>query len=139
MAGSTPRAVAWLVRALTHEWSAAAQFLGQASVARHLGADGYADFSARSARDELEHASRLSDWLARLGVSPVIGSAPGFAIGRTVNEMVRAAVETESRAVALYSAAARDMRADGALAELFADLARDEEAHWRELQSWRQR
>lgn len=132
----SPATVAWLHRALAHEWAAAAQFSAQAALARAAGDMVYADFSRRAAADELEHAQWLADAMAARSWTPRPAAVADRPVGQGVAGMLAAAIETEQRAVALYEAAARDCAGDPGLHELMNTLAEQEREHLLQLQRW---
>ncbi len=139
MAAASPELLRWLQRALAHEWAAAEQFLMQSAIAKAQGMDAFAAFSRDSAREELEHAGLLATHLAQIGRSPRVANSVTFDPGRDGPSMLVAAIDTERRAVELYTQAAHACRGWAHWAAFFSGLAHEEERHRRELEGWQER
>ena len=130
-----PRIIAYLQRAVSHEFSAAQQFTLQAVQAERLGLGPFADELRAGAVDELRHAEAFIRRLHELGAgSPPVQTA-ARPVGRTVVELLRFGLTTESDAMRLYAEALRfcERTADAGNAELFARIHGDEVRHYQEL------
>lgn len=135
-ARATPEAIAWLQRALGHEFAAARQFTLQAALAGRLARPALAAECERAAADELRHARQLADALLAADVPLGATVAVVLPVGHDVESLLRHARETEERAVRLYRDAAR--RCPGATRPLFETLGDEEAAHLAEIDSrWR--
>jgi bacterioferritin (cytochrome b1) len=136
-ARATPEAIAWLQRALGHEFAAARQFTLQAALAGRLARPALAAECERAAADELRHARQLADALLAAGVPLAAAVAAAvLPVGHDVESLLRHARETEERAVRLYRDAAR--RCPGAIRPLFEALGEEEAAHLAEIDvRWR--
>jgi bacterioferritin (cytochrome b1) len=133
---ASPHAIAWLQRALAHEFAAARQFTLQAAVARSTGSGALARFCADGAAEELEHAQRLAAVLLELGAGFGAGAPPLYPVGDAPAEIVAAATATEDTAVALYEVAARACAADATLRALLRGLQAEERDHLEKLRRW---
>jgi len=130
---ATPTEIAWLQRALRHEFAAARQFTLQAALAQRLGEGELATQCEQAALDEWQHARRLASALADAGGAFAEGAPPLLPVGRDVRDLLAHAADTERRAVALYHDAARAAR--GPARALFDALGADEAQHLEQLQA----
>lgn len=131
-----PSVIAWLQRALQHEFAAARQFALQASMARRLGDSALARFCSESAQEELEHAQRLAAALIDLGAGFGGGAAPAYPVGGSRQQILAAAAATERQAVTIYERALRACAADSELRALFCGLHAEECEHLDKLRRW---
>ena len=131
-----PRIVAYLQRAVNHEFSAAQQFTLQAVQAERLGLGPFADELHAAALDELRHAKAFCRRLYELGAGSPSVQAVARPVGRTLVELLRFGLATESDAMRLYSEALRfcERMADAGNATLFARIHGDEVQHYEELE-----
>jgi bacterioferritin (cytochrome b1) len=125
--------LAYLQRALRHEFGAAQQFTLQAVVARALGDTALGRECEGSAVEELRHAQRFAAALTQAGVPVGLGAVACFPIGRSVVEILRNAAATEAAAVRLYRDAARTCQGAEPLRRLFESIGVEEETHYEEL------
>lgn len=135
MAGH-PRVIAYLHRAVSHEFSAVQQFTLQAVQAERLGLGSCADELRASAVDELCHAEAFSRRLYELRAgSPSIHTVVR-PVGHTEVELLRFGLATEAEAMRLYAEARQfcERMADADSAALFAHIHRDEVQHYQELE-----
>ncbi|MDA8364512.1 MAG: ferritin-like domain-containing protein [Gammaproteobacteria bacterium] len=130
-----PRIVAYLQRAVSHEFSAAQQFTLQAVQAERLGIGSLADELRAGALDELSHAEAFCRRLHELGAGSPSVQAVARPVGRTLVELLRFGLATEADAMRLYSEALRfcERMADAGNAALFARIHGDEVKHYQEL------
>lgn len=131
-----PRIIAYLQRAVSHEFSAAQQFTLQAVQAERLGLGSFADELRAGAVDELRHAEAFSRRLHELGAGSPSVQASARPVGRTLTELLRFGLATEADAMRLYAEALRfcERMADAGNAELFARIHGDEVQHYQELE-----
>jgi bacterioferritin (cytochrome b1) len=134
MSGPTPTMIAWLQRALRHEFSASRQFALQAAVARSLGLDALARHCEASAAEEIGHAQRFAAALLRLGASFGGGACEPLPVGASARELLAHASATEARAVSLYRDAARACAPIAWLRELFDTIGAEEAHHLRDFE-----
>lgn len=132
-----PRVIAYLQRALAHEFAAAAQFTLQAVQASALGLARLAEGLREGAREELGHAEAFAARLLAIGVTPrTVGPSRMPPAGRTHEELLRFGLATEEEAIRLYREAAEFCRriGDDGNAALFARILDEEITHCRELE-----
>jgi bacterioferritin (cytochrome b1) len=125
--------LAYLQRALRHEFGAAQQFTLQAVMARALGDTALGQECEGSAVEELRHAQRFAAALAQAGVPVGLGAVASFPIGGSVAELLRNAAATEAAAVRLYRDAARTCQGAEPLRQLFESIGAEEVIHYEEL------
>lgn len=130
-----PRVIAYLQRALAHEFAAAEQLTLQAVQAAALGLARLADGLRAGAREELDHAEAFAARLLALGTTPQVGSGRALPVGRTHEDLLRFGLATEDAAIHMYREAAAYCSSigDRENAALFARILDDEIAHYREL------
>ena len=131
-----PRIIAYLQRAVSHEFGAAQQFTLQAVQAERLGLGPFADELRAGALEELRHAEAFARRLHELGVGSPSVLAAQRPVGRTVVELLRFGLATETDAMRLYSEALQfcERMADAGNAALFARIHGDEVQHYQELE-----
>ena len=131
-----PRIVAYLQRALNHEFSAVQQFTLQAVQAERLGLGAFADELRAGALDELRHAEAFCLRLHELGVGSPSAQAVGRPVGRTQVELLHFGLLTEAEAMRIYAEALRccERMADAENARLFARIHADEVQHYQDLE-----
>jgi bacterioferritin (cytochrome b1) len=125
--------LAYLQRALRHEFGAAQQFTLQAVVARGLGDTAWGRECEAAAVEELRHAQRFAAALAQAGVPVGVGAVACFPIGGSVAELLRNAAATEAAAIRLYRDAARTCQGAEPLRGLFESIGLEEATHYEEL------
>ena len=130
-----PRVIAYLQRALDHEFGAAQQFTLQAGQAGILGLPALAAELRTAASEELEHAGAFIACLFVLGCTPRAGGAVTGCIGRSHLELLRYGLATEASAIRLYEEAGRFCRQIGDTSQgaVFERILDDEVQHYREL------
>lgn len=130
-----PRILAYLQRAVSHEFSAAQQFTLQAVQAERLTLGSFADELRAGAHDELRHAEAFSGRLYELGAGSACVNVVARPVGRTLVELLRFGLETESEAMRLYSEALLfcERVSDASNAVLFSRIHGDEVRHYQEL------
>ena len=131
-----PRIIAYLQRAVTHEFSAAQQLTLQAAQAERLRLGQFADELRTGAVDELRHAEAFIRRLHELGVASPSVQSVARPVGRTVVELLRYGLATEAEAMRLYAEALAfcERMADAGNAELFARIRGDEVQHYQDLE-----
>lgn len=131
-----PRVIAWLQRALGHEFAAAEQLTLQAVQAAALGLPRLADSLREGAREELGHAEAFAARLLAIGAAAQAAASRKLPIGRTQEELLRFGLATEDAAIRLYREAANWCRhsGDAENAALFLRILDEEVAHYRELE-----
>jgi bacterioferritin (cytochrome b1) len=125
--------LAYLQRAVRHEFGAAQQFTLQAVVARALGDTALSAECEGSAVEELRHAQRFAAALAHAGAALGAGPIASFPIGASVGELLRHARATEAAAVRLYRDAARVCQGSPPLRQLFQSIGSEEAIHYEDL------
>lgn len=132
-----PRVIAYLQRAVSHEFSAAQQFTLQAVQAECLGLGPFANELRAGTLEELRHAEAFCRRLHELGAgSPSVQAVAARPVGRTLEELLRFGLATEADAMRLYAEALRfcERIADADNAALFARIYEDEWRHYQELE-----
>jgi len=131
-----PRVIAYLQRAVSHEFGAAQQFTLQAVQAERLGLGSFADELRAGAVDELRHAEAFSRRLHELGAGSPSVQAVARPVGRTVAELLRFGLATEADAMRLYAEALQfcGRMADADNAALFTRIHDDEVEHYQKLE-----
>lgn len=132
---SNPRLAGYLTQALDHELSVVQQYLTQACLCQLWGEEGLAAYFRREANEEQGHAAQLICHLLSLGQTPNGTRLKPVRPGRDLREMLLLDRELELNAVLLYQDALQFAQRcrDGVMADLFAELLADEEAHLAEL------
>lgn len=131
-----PRIIAYLQRAVSHEFSAVQQFTLQAVQADRLGLGSFAAELRVGAVEELRHAEAFSYRLYELRAgSPSVHTAVR-PVGHTELELLCFGLATEAEAMRLYTEALQfcERTADADSAALFARIHRDEVQHYQELE-----
>lgn len=131
-----PRIIAYLQRAVSHEFSAAQQFTLQAVQAERLGLGPFADELRAGAVDELRHAEAFTRRLHELGAGSPSVHPVARPVGRTLSELLRFSLTTEADAMRLYAEAQQfcERMADTGNAALFARIHGDEMQHYQDLE-----
>lgn len=100
-----PRIIAYLQRAVNHEFTAAQQYTLQAVQAEALGLQQIADELRQGVREELGHAEDFLRRLIAIDVMPRAGQLNQPQVGRTYSELLRYGLRTEADAIRLYTEA----------------------------------
>ncbi len=131
-----PRIIAYLQRAVSHEFSAAQQFTLQAARAENLGHGLFANELRAGAVDELRHAEAFIRRLHELGVGSPTMHVAARPVGGTIAEWLRFGLATEADAMRLYAEALQfcERTADTTNAALFARIHGDEVQHYQDLE-----
>jgi len=131
-----PRIIAYLQRAINHEFTAAQQYTLQAGSAENWGMNDLATRLRRDAVEELEHAEAFIKQMLRLGTEPRSSQARAPRVGRSHAELLQFGLATENDAIRLYEEAARFCQqiGDSDNYALFARILKDEEDHAAGLQ-----
>ncbi len=131
-----PRVIAFLQRAVNHEFNAAQQYTLQAVQAELLGISQFAAELREAVREEIWHAEEFIRRMYMVGVTPRPGQTRASQIGRTRDEMLRFGFATEAEAVRLYEEACVfcERIGDRKHGEVFARILADERHHYRELE-----
>ncbi|MBK1709604.1 ferritin-like domain-containing protein [Marichromatium gracile] len=133
-----PRVLGYLGRALSHEYGAVQQYLTHAGLAAAWGLEAGAARLRVEAREELDHAERLTARLLDLGAMPGASRLRPVRAGTSLQALLEADRALEAEALALYREAAEHSArvGDTVSAELFAALYEEERAHARALAEW---
>ena len=131
-----PRIIAYLQRAVSHEFTAAQQYTLQAGSAENWGMGDLATKLRRDAGEELEHAEAFIKQMLRLGAEPRSSQPRTPRVGRSHVELLRFGLATEQDAIRLYDEAARfcEQIGDSDNYLLFTRILKDEEDHAAGLQ-----
>ncbi len=131
-----PRVIGYLQRAVSHEFSAAQQYVLQAAQAESWGMQQLAAELRQDVKEELCHAETFIRRLLALGVTPRAGELRAPGVGRSHEEMLRLGLATEAEAIRLYGEARWfcERIGDDENRQVFARILEDEEDHYQELE-----
>lgn len=131
-----PQLIAYLQRAVAHEFGAAQQYTLQAAQAEAWGMKQLADELRSGVREELRHAEIFLSRLLAAGVPPRVGQVGVARVGASHAELLQLGMATESDALRLYEAGRRFCESIGDTdnAAVFARIYDDERAHHSELE-----
>lgn len=130
MKGDT-RVIELLNAALKAELTAINQYWLHYRMLDHWGVERLAAYERHESIDEMKHADRFAERILFLDGLPNFQLLGRLRIGETVEEILRADLEAELEAGALYReavAVCEEVR-DFVSRDLFAEVLRDEEAH----------
>ena len=130
MKGDT-RVIELLNSALKAELTAINQYWLHYRMLDHWGVERLAAYERHESIDEMKHADRFAERILFLDGLPNFQLLGRLRIGETVEEILRADLEAELEAGALYReavAVCEEVR-DFVSRDLFAEVLRDEEAH----------
>lgn len=135
---ANPRVLGYLGRALSHEFSAVQQYLTHAGLAELWGMAEVAQQFQQEAREEQEHAARLTNRMLQLGAMPNASQLTPTRAGPTLLDLLESDRAMELRAVEIYREAANycALINDQADREFFRKLMDEELEHARELDAW---
>ena len=130
MKGDT-RVIELLNAALKAELTAISQYWLHYRMLDHWGVERLAAYERHESIDEMKHADRFAERILFLDGLPNFQLLGRLRIGETVEEILRADLEAELEAGALYreAVAACEEARDFVSRDLFAEVLRDEEAH----------
>lgn len=135
---ANPRVLGYLGRALSHELSAVQQYLTHAGLAELWGMAEAAQYFEEEAREEQEHAARLTKRMLQLGAMPNSSQLTPTRAGPTLLDLLETDRAMELRTAEIYREAAHYCALIGDMPdrELFTKLMEEELEHTRELESW---
>jgi bacterioferritin len=123
---------------LTIELRAINQYFLDCKLAAHWGFDALSERFHDASFDEMRDAEKLMDRILLLGGLPNLQRSEPFAVGETVPEQLRAAVELEIKGIAQYHAAIRasEEHGDDGTATMLREMLLGEEEYlgWLETQ-----
>lgn len=130
MKGDT-RVIELLNSALKAELTAINQYWLHYRMLDHWGVERLAAYERHESIDEMKHADRFAERILFLDGLPNFQLLGRLRIGETVEEILRADLEAELEAGALYreAVAVCEEARDFVSRDLFAEVLRDEEAH----------
>jgi bacterioferritin len=111
---------------LRHEWTGVAQYAQAGFLVSGLWREVYSSMFFDSAKESFDHAKMVGEKIVALGGIPTAERNP---IKQTsdLNEMLKAALEFESKAVKLYSEAIELAEGDRALVVFLENILEDEQ------------
>jgi bacterioferritin len=111
---------------LRHEWTGVAQYAQAGFLVSGLWREVYSSMFFESAKESFNHAKMVGEKIVALGGIPTAERNP---IKQTsdLNEMLKAALEFESKAVKLYSEAIELAEGDRALVVFLENILEDEQ------------
>ena len=126
-----PTVIDYLNRALTNELTAINQYWLHYRVLHHWGIRKLADYERHESIDEMKHADKFSDRILFLDGFPNFQALGSLRIGETVEEILKADLEAELEAVAMYKegVAYCESVKDFVSRDLFAEVLAAEEGH----------
>jgi len=126
-----PKVIELLNEALKAELTAINQYWLHYRMLDNWGVKRLADFERHESIDEMKHADRFSERILFLDGLPNFQALGRLRIGENVEEILKADLEAELEAVAMYKngvAYCESVR-DYVSRDLFAEVLRDEESH----------
>ena len=126
-----PRVIELLNEALKAELTAINQYWLHYRMLDNWGVKKLAEFERGESIDEMKHADRFSERVLFLDGLPNFQALGRLRIGESVEEILKADLEAEYEAVAMYRNAVTECEAlkDYVSRDLFAETLKDEEGH----------
>ena len=126
-----PRVIELLNEAIKAELTAINQYWLHYRMLDNWGIRKLAEFERKESIDEMKHADRFSERVLFLDGLPNFQALGRLRIGETVEEILKADLEAEHEAVAMYrnGVAECEKLGDFVSRELFEEVLRDEEGH----------
>jgi len=126
-----PRVIELLNEAIKAELTAINQYWLHYRMLDNWGIKKLAEFERKESIDEMKHADRFSERVLFLEGLPNFQALGRLRIGETVEEILKADLEAEHEAVAMYrnGVAECEKLGDFVSRELFEEVLRDEEGH----------
>jgi bacterioferritin len=126
-----PRVIELLNEAIKAELTAINQYWLHYRMLDNWGIRKLAEFERKESIDEMKHADRFSERVLFLEGLPNFQALGRLRIGETVEEILKADLEAEHEAVAMYrnGVAECEKLGDFVSRELFEEVLRDEEGH----------
>jgi bacterioferritin len=126
-----PRVIELLNEAIKAELTAINQYWLHYRILDNWGVKRLAEYERGESIDEMKHADRFSERVLFLEGLPNFQALGRLRIGETVEEILKADLEAEHEAVAMYrnGVAECEKLGDFVSRELFAEVLRDEEGH----------
>ena len=126
-----PKVIELLNEALKAELTAINQYWLHYRVLDNWGVKKLAEFERQESIDEMKHADRFSERILFLEGLPNFQALDRLRIGESVEEILKADLEAEYEAVAMYrkGVAQCEKLGDYVSRDLFAEVLRDEEGH----------
>jgi bacterioferritin len=132
---SDPRIIGYLGRAITHEFSAAQQYLAQSRLVALWGMEAESADFRKDAHEEMGHADLLIARMLQHGSVPGGSQLAPVRVGRSLTDLLVQNRGMELDAIRLYEEAKTYCQRRRALedAQLFERILNDEIAHVREI------
>jgi len=126
-----PKVIELLNEALKAELTAINQYWLHYRMLDNWGVKKLAEFERQESIDEMKHADRFSERILFLEGLPNFQALDRLRIGESVEEILKADLEAEYEAVAMYrkGVAQCEKLGDYVSRDLFAEVLRDEEGH----------
>jgi bacterioferritin len=126
-----PKVIELLNEALKAELTAINQYWLHYRMLDNWGVKKLAEFERQESIDEMKHADRFSERILFLEGLPNFQALDRLRIGESVEEILKADLEAEYEAVAMYrkGVAECEKLGDYVSRDLFAEVLRDEEGH----------
>ena len=126
-----PRVIELLNEAIKAELTAINQYWLHYRMLDNWGIKKLAEYERKESIDEMKHADRFSERVLFLEGLPNFQALGRLRIGETVEEILKADLEAEHEAVAMYrnGVAECEKLGDFVSRELFEEVLRDEEGH----------
>ena len=126
-----PKVIELLNEALKAELTAINQYWLHYRMLDNWGVKRLAEFERHESIDEMKHADRFSERILFLEGLPNFQALGRLRIGESVEEILKADLEAESEAVAMYRNGVTfcEKAKDYVSRDLFAEVLRDEEGH----------
>jgi bacterioferritin len=139
-AGTHPRVLGYLGRALSLELSAVQQYMTQASLLSLWGQAAAAERFRLDTAEEMQHAQRLVEHMLLLGVAPAASQLTPVSVAADLVGLLRRNAEMEQRLIDHYGEASRfcALIGDTANGHFFHRLSTEERLHGEQLQEWLQ-
>lgn len=128
----------YLRRGLDHEMSAIQYYTTQSNLCRIWGLSTEAEKFENEAKEEFDHASRLINFMLKLGLTASNTQLKAIPKTRTLKEILIVDWQLEKEVVDLYSDASQFCQKNGLAQanELFSDLLKEEQHHLQSIEKW---
>ncbi len=134
------RLIGYLKRGIDHEMSAIQYYTTQSNLCKLWGLDTEALKFEEEAKEEFEHASRLTNFLLTLGLTPSGSQLKSVPKTKSIKDVLSIDWRLEKEAVDLYFEASQYCQKIGnqQAFELFSQLCKEEEHHLQSIEKWMQ-
>lgn len=130
--------ISYLKRGITHEMSAIQYYTTQSNLCKLWGLDDESKIFEEEAKEEFEHASRLTNFLLTMGLTPSGSQLKPVSKTNNLKDVLAVDWQLEKEAVELYCEASQYCQRIGnsQAFDLFQQLKKEEEHHLQSIEKW---